>query len=160
MEHEGRMGQFEDDAGQQYLWPMGPRTHGGGGEGEARPAPLEGPKASSVQSQTDPETQHLIEQVVQGDNLRQALKRVKANKGSPGTDGMTVEDLPAYLREQWPRLRGELLAGTYRPQPVKRVEIPKPGGGVRRPPPRPNRLSVRLISKGKASPSCLTGVSR
>jgi group II intron reverse transcriptase/maturase len=131
MEHEGRMGQFEDDSGQQYLWPMGPRTHNGSGEGEARPAPCEGPKASSVQAQTDPEMQHLLEQVVQGDNLRQALKRVKANKGSPGVDGRTVEQLPAYLREQWPRLRGELLAGTYRPQPVKRVEIPKPGGGVR-----------------------------
>lgn len=131
MEHEGRMGQFEDDSGQQHFWPIGPKTHGGSGEGEARPAPCEGPKASPARPQTDPETQHLMEQVVQGDNLRQALKRVKANKGSPGTDGMTVEQLPAYLKDHWPRLRRELLAGTYRPQPVKRVEIPKPGGGVR-----------------------------
>ena len=64
-------------------------------------------------------------------NLRRALKRVRANKGSPGVDGMTIEELPAYLKEAWPRLKEELLAGTYQPQPVKRVEIPKPGGGVR-----------------------------
>jgi RNA-directed DNA polymerase len=72
-----------------------------------------------------------MEEVVDAANLRQALKRVRSNKGSPGVDGMTTQELPAYLREAWPRLREELLAGTYRPQPVKRVEIPKPGGGVR-----------------------------
>ena len=54
------------------------------------------------------------------------------NGGSPGIDGMTVEELPAYLRELWPSLKSALLAGTYRPQPVRRVEIPKPGGGVRK----------------------------
>ena len=64
-------------------------------------------------------------------NLRRALKRVRSNKGSPGVDGMTTRELPAYLKEAWPRLKEELLAGTYQPQPVKRVEIPKPGGGVR-----------------------------
>jgi RNA-directed DNA polymerase len=68
---------------------------------------------------------------VEGANLRRALKRVRSNKGSPGVDGMTTRELPAYLREAWPRLKAELLAGTYRPQPVARVEIPKPGGGVR-----------------------------
>jgi len=56
---------------------------------------------------------------------------VRSNKGSAGVDGMTVAELPAYLKEAWPRLKEELLGGTYRPQPVKRVEIPKPGGGVR-----------------------------
>ena len=64
-------------------------------------------------------------------NLRAALKRVRSNKGSPGVDGMTTEAWSAYLKEAWPRLKEELLAGTYRPQPVSRVEIPKPGGGVR-----------------------------
>src|SRR5262245_53846956 len=72
-----------------------------------------------------------MEQVVERGNLRAALRRVKRNGGSPGTDGMTVEELPGYLREYWPRLREGLLTGTYRPRPVKRVEIPKPGGGVR-----------------------------
>jgi RNA-directed DNA polymerase len=61
----------------------------------------------------------------------QAFKRVKSNKGSPGIDGMTVDELSAYLLEHWPAIREQLLAGTYKPQPVRRVEIPKPDGGVR-----------------------------
>jgi RNA-directed DNA polymerase len=73
----------------------------------------------------------LMERVVERGNLLAALRRVKQNGGSPGIDGMTVEELPGYLREHWLQLREGLLAGTYRPQPVKRVEIPKPGGGVR-----------------------------
>jgi RNA-directed DNA polymerase len=76
--------------------------------------------------------ERLMEQVVERGNLLAALRRVKRNGGSPGTDGMTVEELPGYLREHWPRIREALLAGTYRPSPVKRVEIPKPGGGVRK----------------------------
>lgn len=76
--------------------------------------------------------ERLMEQVVERENLLAALRRVKRNGGSPGIDGMTVEELPGYLREHWPRIREDLVAGTYRPQPVKRVEIPKPGGGVRK----------------------------
>ena len=74
----------------------------------------------------------LMERVVERHNLFAALARVKANGGSPGGDGMTVEELPGYLQHHWPTLRTALLAGTYRPCPVKRVEIPKPGGGVRK----------------------------
>lgn len=73
----------------------------------------------------------LIEEVCERENLKGALKRVRANRGSPGADGMTVEELPGYLKEHWPAIREQLLQGTYRPQPVKRVEIPKGGGGVR-----------------------------
>jgi RNA-directed DNA polymerase len=62
----------------------------------------------------------------------QALARVKANKGSPGVDGMTVHELPEFLKQHWPAIREQLLRGTYQPQPVKRVEIPKPDGGVRK----------------------------
>jgi group II intron reverse transcriptase/maturase len=72
-----------------------------------------------------------MEAVVEPRNLRAALKRVKQNKGSPGIDGMSVEELPNYLREHWPRLREELLAGRYQPRPVKRQLIPKRGGGMR-----------------------------
>jgi RNA-directed DNA polymerase len=64
-------------------------------------------------------------------NLHAALKRVRQNQGGPGIDGMTVEDLPDWLRENWPRIREQLLSGTYQPQPVKRQLIPKRGGGVR-----------------------------
>lgn len=72
-----------------------------------------------------------MEEVCQRDNLVRALKRVKANKGSPGIDGMRVEELADYLKEHWPRVREQLLQGAYQPQPVKRVKIPKPAGGER-----------------------------
>jgi RNA-directed DNA polymerase len=74
-----------------------------------------------------------MEEVCERENCKQALARVKANKGSPGVDGMTVHELPGYLKQHWPAIREQLLSGTYKPQPVKRVEIPKPdGGGVRK----------------------------
>jgi len=72
-----------------------------------------------------------MEQVVAAENMRRALRQVKSNKGSGGVDGMTVRELEGHLRQHWPRLRQQLLDGTYQPQPVRRVEIPKPGGGVR-----------------------------
>ncbi len=70
-------------------------------------------------------TEQLMEEVCERDNCKQALKRVKANKGSAGVDGMTVQQLPEYLKQNWPAIRDK-------PQPVKRVEIPKPDGGVRK----------------------------
>src|SRR5688572_8089530 len=73
----------------------------------------------------------LMERVVERTNLLAALVWVKTNGGSPGVDGMTVEELPGHLRQHWPVIRAWLLAGRYRPSPVRRVEIPKPGGGVR-----------------------------
>jgi RNA-directed DNA polymerase len=72
-----------------------------------------------------------MEEVCERSNCLQALKRVKSNKGSAGIDGMRVGQLPSYLKEHWPAIREQLLSGTYRPQPVKRVEIAKPDGGVR-----------------------------
>jgi RNA-directed DNA polymerase len=73
-----------------------------------------------------------MEEVCGRENCKQALKRVKANKGSAGVDGMTVQQLPEYLKQHWPAIREQLLNGTYKPQPVRRVEIPKPDGGVRK----------------------------
>ena len=73
----------------------------------------------------------LMEQVCERQNLQAALKRVRRNAGSPGIDGMTVEELSAHLRVHWPQLREELLADRYQPQPVRRVAIPKAGGGER-----------------------------
>ena len=69
--------------------------------------------------------------MVERGNLRAALKRVRKNKGSPGIDGMTVDELPQYLMEHWQAIREQLLAGTLPAQPVRRQEIPKSGGGVR-----------------------------
>jgi len=78
------------------------------------------------------ENQRVMEEVCERENRREALKRVRANQGSPGIDGMTVDELPGYLEQHWPAIREQLLSGTYEPKPVKRVEIPKPDGGVRK----------------------------
>src|SRR5256884_7725665 len=76
--------------------------------------------------------EQLMEEVCDRENLVKAWKRVRRNKGSPGVDGMTIDDARDHLREHWPSIRSQLLEGTYQPQPVKRVEIPKPDGGVRK----------------------------
>ena len=89
--------------------------------------------AANPESESPSACDRLMEEVCERENLKQALKRVKSNKGAPGVDGMTVRGLSAYLREHWPSIRSTLLNGTYKPQPVRRVEIPKPdGGGVRK----------------------------
>ena len=76
-------------------------------------------------------TSDLMRKVVSRRNLQVALKRVRKNKGSPGIDGMTVDELPDHLREHWPALREQLLTGNYQPSAVKRQLIPKGGGGMR-----------------------------
>jgi RNA-directed DNA polymerase len=73
-----------------------------------------------------------MERVVERGNAQAALKRVRQNQGSPGVDGMTVDELPEYLAENWEGIRAQLLEGTYQPKPVREVEIPKSGGGVRK----------------------------
>jgi len=78
-------------------------------------------------------TNRLMEEVCERENLKKALRRVKANKGSAGVDGMTVGEITSYLKQHWLAIREQLLNGTYEPKPVRRVEIPKPdGGGVRK----------------------------
>src|ERR1017187_7733620 len=74
----------------------------------------------------------LMEEVVERENLIKALKRVQANDGSPGVDGMTVDELPGYLKGHWTVIREQLMSGTYKPQPVRRHEIEKQGGGMRK----------------------------
>lgn len=90
---------------------------------------------SSSSAQVDPSSREgqddLLEKVLEGNNLRHAFKRVKQNGGAPGVDGVTVAMLQAHLWERWETVKAELQEGTYRPMPVRRVEIPKPGGGVR-----------------------------
>jgi len=77
-------------------------------------------------------TDRWMEEVCERDNLKEALRQVKANKGSAGIDRMTVGQLDDYLKQHWPVIREQLLNGTYEPKPVRRVEIPKPDGGVRK----------------------------
>lgn len=76
--------------------------------------------------------EQLMEEVCERENCKQALARVKSNKGSAGVDGMIVQQMPEFLKQYWPVIREQLLSGTYKPQPVKRVEIPKPDGGIRK----------------------------
>ncbi len=114
-------GDAGDRAGMPGTTPEGsgrnPREHGAG--------------ASNVTARracSRPETQRMMEAVVERGNMTAALRRVVANKGSAGVDGMPVEALKPYLKAHWPRIKEQLLAGRYEPAPVRMVEIPKPGG--------------------------------
>ena len=103
-------------------------------KGEARSAGDQGTEVRMAR--VDPERPAAgrgpsMEAVVEPGNLKKALARVRRNKGAPGIDGMTVEELGAYLKDHWPETKSRLLDGTYEPQPVRRVEIPKASGGVR-----------------------------
>jgi len=102
--------------------------------GEAPKCLQEGTESSAGKRGTESPAiaEQLMEEVCGRENCKQALKRVKANKGSAGVDGMTVQQLPEYLKQHWPAIREQLLSGTYKPEPVRRVEIPKPDGGVRK----------------------------
>jgi RNA-directed DNA polymerase len=99
--------------------------------GEARRVPAEESAPGSAPDRAGAFAYEVMEAVVGRENLPRALTRVRSNNGSPGVDGMTVAELSGYLKAAWPRLKRELLGGTCQPQPVKRVEIPKPGGVVR-----------------------------
>lgn len=101
------------------------------GKGEAPRGQRSGEASTAASGNERPGTDRLMEEVVQRGNAKAALKRVRQNKGSPGVDGMTVDELPEYLAEHWEAIREKILAGTYQPKPVKRQEIPKSGGGVR-----------------------------
>jgi RNA-directed DNA polymerase len=102
--------------------------------GEAPRAVKEGTESLAAKRGTESPAigEQWMEEVCEGENCKQALKRIKANRGSPGVDGMTVNDLTDFLKQHWPAIREQLMSGAYRPQPVKRVEIPKPDGGVRK----------------------------
>jgi RNA-directed DNA polymerase len=102
--------------------------------GEAPRAAEEGAESFVAKRRTESLAigEEVMEEVCERENCKQALARVKANKGSAGVDGMTVEQLPEHLKQHWPAIREQLLSGMYRPQPVRRVEIPKPDGGIRK----------------------------
>jgi RNA-directed DNA polymerase len=72
-----------------------------------------------------------MEDVVQKDNILRAWKQVRANKGAPGVDGISIEEFPLYAHDNWKGIKQSLLEGSYHPAPVKRVEIPKDNGGTR-----------------------------
>jgi len=102
--------------------------------GEARTAGREETESSGAMNgtETPASTNRWMEKICERENLKEALRRVKANQGSAGVDGMTVGGISDYLKQHWPAIREQLLSGTYEPKPVRRVEIPKPDGGVRK----------------------------
>jgi RNA-directed DNA polymerase len=100
-------------------------ARGVAGEETESPVATSGPESPA-------RTNRLMEEVCERENLKEALRRVKGNKGSAGVDGITVSQLTDYLKQHWPVIREQLLNGTYEPKPVRRVEIPKPDGGVRK----------------------------
>src|ERR1700746_1612518 len=104
------------------------------GRSEAPTTSQEGTESRTAKCETERPASHeqLMEGVCERENGWQAYKRDKANKGSPGIDGMKVGELSGYLKQHWPSIREQLLRGTYQPQPVRRVEIPKPDGGMRK----------------------------
>src|SRR6266851_4932449 len=106
----------------------------GEGRSEAPRALREGTESFTAKCETESPAreEQLMEEVCGRENCQRALRRVKANKGSAGIDGMKVSELPGYLKQHWPAIREQLLSGTYQPQPVRRVEIAKPDGGVRK----------------------------
>ena len=123
------------------MCPKAPNGLGGGTESLTAKRRTESPAIG----------EQLMEEVCERENCKQALARVKANKGGAGVDGMTVQQLPEYLKQHWPEIREQLLSGTYKPQPVKRVEIPKPDGGMRKRCRRWNGLMTRLVFRSRAA---------
>jgi RNA-directed DNA polymerase len=101
------------------------------GDGGTGPGRLEEPQTPTASDPARALTERLMEEVCQRDNLIRAYERVRANKGAPGVDGLTVDDLFPWVVKHKQELIGSLLDGSYVPQPVRGVEIPKPGGGVR-----------------------------
>ena len=111
--------------------PTDSLRHGGPGEGGTGPGTYEESQTPTASDPTRALTERLMEEVCQPNNLNQAYRRVKGNRGAPGVDGLTVDDLTAWIAEHKQELTAALLDGSYQPQPVRGVQIPKPGGGVR-----------------------------
>src|SRR3977135_3830228 len=101
--------------------------------GEARSDGMEGTEARPARTEIESQAAGgpSMEAIVERDNLRRALAHVKRNKGAAGIDGMSLDALAPHLKEHWPAIRAQLLEGTYKPQPVRRAEIPKGSGGTR-----------------------------
>ena len=121
------MGEKRQKSQEQLAFPFVEGSEASRSEAEG----IEAPRARR-ETENPAGNQRMMEEVCERENRRAALKRVRANQGSPGIDGMTVDELPEYLEQHWPAIREQLLSGTYEPKPVLRVEIDKPDGGVRK----------------------------
>ena len=108
-----------------------PLTCAGGRERNSRWPKTGASNFTANQEYSNPRENQLMEEVLTKENMNKAMKRVEQNQGAAGIDDMTVGELRIYLKKEWPRIRSELLAGRYKPKPVRRVMIPKAGGGGR-----------------------------
>lgn len=108
-----------------------PKFPGGGSGRNLRDKPAKASSTTARKEETDPSTTQLMEAVVERSNMILALRRVEQNRGSAGIDEMPVEELRGYLKEHWPKIKEQLLEGSYRPTAVRGAEIPKPSGGMR-----------------------------
>lgn len=111
--------------------PANTSRHDPGGGGGTEPAAIEERQAPTATFPARALSQSLMEEVTSRENLNRAYRKVRANKGAPGVDGVTLDDLPAWIAEHKQELIDSLLDGSYQPQPVRGVQIPKPGGGMR-----------------------------
>lgn len=111
--------------------PANTSRHDPGGGGGTEPAAIEERQAPTAMFPARALSQSLMEEVTSRENLNRAYRKVRANKGAPGVDGVTLDDLPAWIAEHKQELIDSLLDGSYQPQPVRGVQIPKPGGGMR-----------------------------
>ena len=102
-----------------------------GGRGEAESEAVRDEARTARHATGSPGRDDLLLQALAKANMEAAWRRVKSNRGSAGVDGLSIAETADYLRAHWPRIRGSLLDGSYRPAPVRRVQIPKPDGGVR-----------------------------
>jgi retron-type reverse transcriptase len=108
-----------------------PKFPGGGSGRNLRDKPVKASSTTARKENTDPSTTQLMEAVVERSNMVLALRRVEQNRGCAGIEEMSAEELRGYLKEHWPKIKGKLVEGSYRPVAVRRVEIAKPSGGMR-----------------------------
>jgi hypothetical protein len=116
----------EVDTASRAEMPVRPATESGR---TADGAGLEGQTRAAREEQPGDEIPELIQEVLRRENMLRAYQRVVRNGGAPGVDGMTVKDLMPYCREHWEQIRERILSGSYVPEAIRRVEIPKPDGG-------------------------------
>ena len=122
-----------------------------GGKGRNPRLPDEGAsKSTASREASEPREQQLMEEVLTKENMTRAMKRVEQNQGAAGIDNMTVGELRTYLKQEWPRIKRELLEGRYKPKPVRRAMIPKAGVG--------NTDGRRPSNSTGDSPSCKSNI--
>lgn len=117
------------DKPQKYLYRVAKQEEKGGIPGPSSEAA--GSPTTSIMNKSQQTEAALLEEILSKDNMIKAFNAVRKNKGGPGVDGMTVNGLRTFLKSHWLQVKSSLMQGTYKARAVKRIEIPKPNGGIR-----------------------------